>query len=267
MKKYQLGIVGLGNMGQAILSGIISSRFLSADKIAAYDLDQERSSGAVKKYNIDSASLEVLSRDTGAILIAVKPQQISELLDSIKPFADQQTLIISIAAGITIGKVKQHLSSQPVIRSMPNTPALILKGITAVSASSDCSPDNISFANELFRSIGKVVEVPENQINAVTAISGSGPAYFYEFTRLIAKVGYSLGLSEAIAQQLAMETFVGSAQLFEESGMSLDELRNMVISKGGTTEAALDCFEREGLEEIITRALNVAQNRAIELSN
>lgn len=266
MAEYELGMIGFGNMGQAIAAGIVNSGFIPARKIALYDIDPRKIMTKASNYGMAFVNLDDLSSSSNNILLAVKPQQIDEVLAAIKKEISAEALVISIAAGIKISAIARMLPDNPIVRSMPNTPAFVSKSVTAIAASSNCSPDHISFAINLFSSIGKVVRVDEKDMDAVTAVSGSGPAYFFEFTRLMAESATNLGLSGEVANQLAAETLIGAAALVEQSGSSLEELRNMVTSKGGTTEAALNSLNSNNLDELIMKALEAARNRAIELS-
>lgn len=264
---YEIGIIGIGNMGKAILSGIANNKTIPANQIAIYDIDQKRASQVSSELKVVCLSLSELVKKSKNIIIAVKPQDVHGLFKEINPNIEDRKLFISVAAGIKIEQVQKALKNSPIVRCMPNTPALVQKGITAISPSKNCNEEEIEFAKNIFASIGEVLVIRETYMDAVTAISGSGPAYFFEFTRLLAKSGEDLGLNPDIARSLAEKTFTGSAALFEKYNKSLDELRNMVTSKGGTTEAALASFNKDNFEGIIKKAVNYACKRASELSS
>lgn len=268
MEKFELGIIGIGNMGKAILSGIAHSEIIASDKIAICDINEEKAIYASNEFKVAHLQLPGLVEKSKYILIAVKPQNIDGVLEDIRSsLSDSKPLIISIAAGVKIKTIQKTLGNLSVIRCMPNISALVLKGITAISFSENCRNEEIGFTKNLFSSIGTIILVNETDIDAVTAISGSGPAYFFEFVRLLAKSGENIGLDSDTAKLLAEKTFTGSAMLFDRFDKSLAELIGMVTSKGGTTEAALTSFKENKLDEIIRKAVESAYKGASELSS
>lgn len=266
MEKFELGIIGVGNMGKAILSGIARSDTIAFDQIAIYDTDEQKAVKTSQEFKASHLQLPRLAERSKNILIAVKPQNVNDALKDIREHISDKPLIISIAAGVKIETIQNALNDLPVARCMPNTPALAMQSITAISFSKNCRKKEIEFAENLFSSIGDTVIVKETEIDIITAISGSGPAYFFEFTRLLARAGESLGLNPDIAKLLAEKTFIGSAALFDKLDKPLIELTEMVASKGGTTEAALISFNKNDLENIIEKAVESAYRRASELS-
>ena len=175
--------------------------------------------------------------------------------------------MVSIAAGKTIKFIEENLGSKnPVIRVMPNTPALIGKGVSAIAAGTYTNAGHLEIANEIFASTGLVIQIPEDKLNAVTALSGSGPAYFFNFIEAMVNAGVELGLTREIATTLAIETISGSAAMLKESGLDAATLRTNVTSPNGTTAAALQVFSENSFENIILQAMSAAKKRAQELA-
>ncbi|HOL18858.1 MAG TPA: pyrroline-5-carboxylate reductase [Candidatus Hydrogenedens sp.] len=262
-----LAVLGFGNMGQAIIKGLLRKQILTPEQIFIYDPDIEKQQTA-KELNIQIAQeITTLMEKTKYLLIAVKPQIIQSALEPIKSQIQNDVRIISIAAGISINFYKTILN-QPnlrIIRTMPNTPALVGEGITAISLSPECNENDKTLAQKIFESIGKIVFVPEEQINIITAVSGSGPAYFYYLCEAIIDAGKSLGLSEETTLSLVEQTFYGSAVLLMKEKELPQQLRARVTSKGGTTESAVNIFETENFKSIVNKAIYSAYKRAQEL--
>ena len=253
-----IGIIGAGNMGKAIALRM-------QEKVLVADADSEKLCFAKKgrlliaKDNID------LAKRSDIIILAVKPQQISGVLQEITPFVKGK-LIISIAAGVKSVFIKKILTSARVIRVMPNMPALVGKGITAVAGGSRANKKDLKIARGIFSKLGEVVEVDENLMDAVTAISGSGPAYYFLLTEMIAKAGGNIGLKNNLAKSLAMAAFIGAAELAACSDLSMQNFIKRVASKGGTTEAALKVFGKKGMENIVKQAVRAARDQSRRLS-
>ncbi len=252
-------------MAEAIFSRLVSQKTINPDKITVTDVDIDRLDFLQEKYLV-KASLINGQAITGAdvIILSVKPQQIEAVLTEIGSQVENK-LVISIAAGIKIAKIEDKLPEAKVIRVMPNTAALVGQAISAISKGGKATDSDIDIAKQIFNAVGEVVEVDENLQNAVTAISGSGPAYFFYLTELLAEAAASLGLSEILSRKLADQTMVGAAQLLKTK-KTPQELRKMVTSPGGTTEAAIKSFEEDKLSDIVQRAVRRARGRSEELS-
>jgi len=201
------------------------------------------------------------------IFLAVKPQDLESVLSELNQGLNKETLLISIAAGKTTKFIESKLANtNPVVRVMPNTPAQIGKGVSAISPGASATNDHLSLTKDLLSASGLVVEVAEENQDAVTALSGSGPAYFFNFIEAMIKAGVNLGLTEEVATQLAIGTITGSAAMLQESGIDAATLRKNVTSPNGTTAAALKVFSDSNLEKIVADAMAAAKKRAQELA-
>jgi len=262
-----ISLLGFGNMGQAIVKGLLRKNIFSPSQIYIFDPADDKQQDAMKLGVQVLVSAGDLINKTKTLLIAVKPQMIQSALEPLSSVINKDNLIISIAAGISIRYLKELLKNTElrIVRTMPNTPALVGEGITAISFSKECTEQDKSFAQQIFQSVGKTVIVPEEQIDMVTAVSGSGPAYFFYLCECMIEAGKSLGLSEETALALVRQTFYGSGALFI-SGDDLPEvLRARVTSKGGTTESALKTMETKNMKSVVIEAIHSAYHRAQEL--
>jgi len=267
LQRFRLGILGLGNMGFALAKGVIRSGLLEKKKVWGYDLQAEKRSKAIEELGIKvpEAAVSYLP-DTSYVLVAVKPQNIKDTLEKIKDVLKEDNTIISIAAGVTTGIIEEILGKKnSVIRVMPNTPATLGKGISAISPGRFAGRNDMSFTENIMKSVGSCIRVDEKFQNAVTAISGSGPAYFFLFCKHIFKTAREIGLEEEVASLLVTETIKGAAAMISDSGHDLDELVRMVKSPGGTTEKAIMKFEEKGFEQMVGDAIKAARDRACEL--
>ncbi len=264
----KLGIIGCGSMGEAIAEGVTSSGAVYGGGLYLYDIDTDKSSYLKNKLNVNlSRSSEELVNSCNTVLLAVKPQDMTDLLREVSHLIDASKLVISIAAGITTKKIKSVLSRETrVTRVMPNMGALEKHSISAICYDDQCTAEDKELAKRIFRSVGDIVEIDERLMDAVTAVSGSGPAYFFHLTEMLEKCAVEMGIDEDRARQLAVKTALGSAVLLRESGFSAGSLRKRVTSKGGTTEAAFRVFDKKGFEEIFIEAVKAAEKRSKELS-
>ena len=253
-------------MGRAIANGLIENAAIAADRVAVFDVEtdkqqQARNLGA-KVYN----SPEALASACDVLVLAVKPQTMNDALVQIKPGLAPSTLIVSIAAGISITYIAKRLGEATrVVRVMPNTPAMVNAGAAGIALGKNCTPEDEKIACAIFEGIGVVECVDESLIDAVTALSGSGPAYFFYVVECLIKAAQQHGLTEKQATTLAAQTFLGSGFLLRQSGENAATLRERVTSKGGTTEAALRAFREKGLEEALAAGVQAAVSRAKEL--
>ena len=262
----RIGFLGFGNMGEAIARGLITSGTCAADHVLAYDVDSEKLArlADIEGQPVESAS--ALAKASDILVLAPKPQDMQAVLESIEADFKPSTLLISIAAGISISYIQGALGEDTrVVRVMPNTPALVSAGAAGVAPSDNCSDEDAGVALRIFEAIGIAERLPESAIDAVTALSGSGPAYYFYLAECCVKAGVKLGLSEDQATNLAAETLYGAGKLLKESVESASELRERVTSKGGTTAAALDVFRERDLEATVYAAMKAAADRSGEL--
>ncbi len=257
----KIGIIGGGNMGEAIIVGSLKKFFVSV-----CEKDVSRQKYLLKNYKIPSYDLKKLSEISDIMILAVKPQDFDEVLKELAPSLQKKTLVISIAAGITTRYIERRLGKNiRVVRAMPNLPALIQRGVTAISKGRFAKTSDLNSAKKIFDHIGSTVIVKEGSINAITAVSGSGPAYVFLFMECLIAAAEDLGLSKDLALKLVRRTFSGSIALVEKKNIDPADLRVKVTSKGGTTQAAMDVFEKQQLNKIIKAAVQAAAKRAKQL--
>jgi pyrroline-5-carboxylate reductase len=263
---FGIGIIGGGNMGEALIRGLLSA--YKPTDIMVNDISRGRMKFLHEKYRIRPlSSVAELARGSSVIILAVKPQQTDNVLSDIAAFLTPRKLIISVAAGIKTERIEKAAGGKiPVIRSMPNMPALIAKGISAVCRGRFAKGADIKFAVKILSSVGKVIEVKEEMMDVVTAVSGSGPAYFFYLIQLLTEAAVENGLSEYAAKELASQTAFGAVSMILETQQDPATLRQKVTSKGGTTQAAFSVFEKEGLARVVKKAIEAAIKRSEELS-
>ena len=261
-----LGFLGFGNMGRAIAEGLVKTGTIEAGRVAVYDVAESKQQEAAALGFTVADSPAALGGQCGTLVLAVKPQQMAEALDALMPGLSPGTLVISIAAGISIAYVQQRLGGPlRVVRVMPNTPALVNAGAAGVALSDTCTEADAATARTIFEAIGIVEIVPESAIDGVTALSGSGPAYFFYVVECLVDAARSQGLTQDQATRLAGQTLLGAGRLLAESGEPASVLRERVTSKGGTTEAALRTFREKGLAKVIAAGVTAAADRSREL--
>ena len=267
LKGKRTGIIGLGNMGRAILNGLVSSGAVRKSAIIGLDADSGKCRDIKKRFGITiSKSIKELVGRSHIVLIAVKPQDIDPVLDEIARCCKNR-LYISIAAGVKTPRLENKLGDHArVVRVMPNTPALVGEGISALCKGRYASRSDLKTADEIFSSVGEVVELNEKYFDLVTALSASGPAYFFYLIEALIKAGVDLGLKKEIALRLVSKTALGSARLLIESEVAPEILRARVTSKGGTTIEAIRIFEKAKTKETVARAVRAAARRSKELS-
>jgi len=265
-----IGFLGGGNMAEALIKGIIAARLYKPENIFVSDIRPERLNFLAKEYNAQPVDKNTdLSAKVDILVLSVKPQNMTVALESIKDTIRQETLVISIAAGIKTTNIAAVLGNIAIVRVMPNTPALIGEGASALFANDKAKP-MLQKAKSLFSAVGKAVIVDdEDLIDAVTAVSGSGPAYYFLLMEEMIKVACQLGLSEDVAKDLVLQTAKGAALLAasaDKKGESPADLRKKVTSPGGTTEAAVAVFAQGKFGALITSAIKKAHNRSKQLS-
>jgi pyrroline-5-carboxylate reductase len=259
----KIALIGAGNMGEAILAGTHRRhKFLVAEPRKERQTVLRR-----RRYRCVFGDLDVVAVNADVILLAVKPQDFPDLLAELARVPLKGKLIISIAAGITTRYIERSLK-QPVrvVRVMPNLPALIGEGMTALAKGSRATTRDLALANGIFEAIGATLTVKESMLDAVTALSGSGPAYVFLFVESLRKAARKLGFREPDAKELVYQTLLGSVHLLQQSAESADELRVKVTSQGGTTQAATDVFMKRNIFRVYEEALKAAKARARELS-
>ena len=268
MDNVNITFIGCGNMGRSLIGGLIRNGFPASLVIGA-DLDKQKLELAVEQFGIETSNDNAHAvKDADVIVLAVKPQAIKEtLLELQDQLAKSRPLLVSIAAGIRLTDITKWSGGKiAVVRVMPNTPALVNSGAAALCSNPFTSPVQREIAEMVMRSVGITIWVQDEKLmNAVTALSGSGPAYFFYFMELIEKGAVDLGLSNKQARLLTLETALGAAKMALESEHDLQELRKHVTSPGGTTEAALRVLEKGKLEALISKAMRAACERSEEL--
>ena len=253
-------------MAGAIAKGLLATGVVKAENIHVYDVIPAKRDGAAAAGFQASDSPVDLARNVTVLILAPKPQDMPSALASIQEGVSSETLLVSVAAGISTGAVRKVLGDDfRVVRVMPNTPALVGAGAAGVAGSPNCSARDIELALALFRAVGGAEACDESQIDAVTGVSGSGPAYFFYFVECLVEAGVSAGLPEELATTLAVDTLYGAGKLLKESGETPAALRERVTSKGGTTFSALQHFRANDLEKIVRESVEAAVARSREL--
>ena len=264
--KMKVGVIGAGVMGEALIAALIKFGVAPAS-IQISEKREERSDELVRKYGISSLDLISNAKTSDVILLVVKPQDLSRVLGDLNEHIKPETLLLSFVAGKKIGSIAGILNgSQPIIRIMPNTPLLVGEGMSAISVGSGVTQEQKEFVVGFLEATGKVIEVDEVLQDAVTATSGSGPAYFFAFVEAMIAGAEALGLSHSDATTLTIQTIVGAAKLLNESGDTPTTLREKVTSPQGTTAAALASFSSASLSEIVASAMKAAHTRSQELA-
>lgn len=272
MENQQIAIIGTGSMGEAILSGLVKAG-IKPGNIRATTKTSDTAASLSSKYQVSATNLtDVKSANYLAVdgadivLLAVKPNLIRETLSEISSNLKSGSMVISVAAGITTNAMEQLVdNSVAIVRAMPNTPSVLGLGLTGISRGSQVSDQQLSQASKLFETVGKVLVVPEDKIDALSTISGSGPAYVFYFAEKLIAAAKALGFTQQEAELMVKETFLGSATLLANSNLSPQELRSQVSSPNGTTMQATAIFDQANLEKIFSEATQAALARAIEL--
>ncbi|CCQ89346.1 Pyrroline-5-carboxylate reductase [Nitrospina gracilis 3/211] len=267
----RIGFIGGGNMAEAMIKGLLSASFIEAKSLMASDMVGERLEFLKHEFKIKTTTdNQELVQKNDIIILAVKPQAVKAVCSGIHEQVDEKKLVISVAAGVPIHAIEILLNPEAdkkvgVVRTMPNTPALVQAGVTALSASDHVSKSDLKVAHRIFEAIGRTVDVPEAQLDAVTGLSGSGPAYIFMIIEALSDAGVKMGLSRDVSNALTLQTVLGSAKLAQESGRHPGELKDMVCSPGGTTISGLHWLEKGGLRTTLINAVEAATQRSIEL--
>lgn len=268
MAQQIIGFIGAGNMATSLVGGMIAKGIRPA-RIWMSDVSQNRLDELARQHRVHiSMDNKDVAQRADVLVLAVKPQVMQAVCEALRAaLGDRQPLIISIAAGITVASLKSWLGDLPVVRCMPNTPALVQAGATGLWADPAVSEEQKTLAGQIMASVGlSFWFAQESDLDAVTAVSGSGPAYFFLMMESMIDAARQLGLDEQVARQLVLQTAWGAAQLAITSEAGPDVLRQQVTSPGGTTAAALNVFEEGGFRELVNSALSAARRRSEELS-
>ncbi|MGZ5045114.1 MAG: pyrroline-5-carboxylate reductase [Methylobacter sp.] len=269
MKTNKIGFIGGGNMASSLISGLIASGH-APEQIWVSDINPDTLADLKKQLNVNTTiNNEDIINAADVVVLAVKPQTLSTVAQGIAALVQQKKpLVVSIAAGINQNSLSRWLGADTaIVRCMPNTPALVLTGATALHANNKVTAEQCDLAENILRAVGIALWVDdEAELDAVTAISGSGPAYFFLLMEAMEKAALELGLGREISRLLVQQTALGAAKIALESAESPEQLRKRVTSPGGTTQRAIETFEQGGFTELVSKALHAARDRSIEMS-
>ncbi|MDL1970270.1 MAG: pyrroline-5-carboxylate reductase [Candidatus Desulfofervidaceae bacterium] len=267
MAKENIGFIGGGNMAEAIIKGLLKANVCTEKQLCVSDIRKERLDYLEATYSVKTfTNTKEMIKVCPIIIIAVKPQDVKNVLEEIKEEVSPSHLVISIAAGISTMFIESLLpQGVPVVRIMPNTPALALAGMSALTSGKAATTEHLNTANKLFKAIGETVIVPEKLMDAVTGLSGSGPAYIAVIIEALADGGVKMGLPRPVALKLALQTVLGTAKLLQDTNLHPAQLKDMVSSPGGTTIAGLQVMEKRGLRGILIDTIEAATKRSQEL--
>lgn len=259
----KIGFIGGGKMATAIMKGIINSNWCSAENIIVSDKNEEALKNLEEEYSIKTSldNIEVV-KNSKIILLAVKPFVLKDVLMEIKPFLTKEHIIFSIAAGISIKTMEEIIGDIPVVRIMPNTPALVNEGMSAICRGNFAQEEHSKIALDIFKSVGKVVESDEKYIDIITAISGSGPAFYYYIIDEIAKAGEKLGLDYQTCLKLSAQTAYGAAKMIMETEVSPKQLIINVTTPGGCTAVGNEVLKEKNVSEILEETIEKTMLKA-----
>jgi pyrroline-5-carboxylate reductase len=267
MSKTRIAFIGAGNMAASLIGGL-RAKGLDAAQIRASDPGEETRARVTAEHGIEvfAENAEAI-QGVDVIVLAVKPQAMKAVCEALRPSLKPNQLVVSIAAGITCASMNNWLGAQPIVRCMPNTPALLRQGVSGLFATSEVNSEQRQQAEELLSAVGIALWLnEEQQLDAVTAVSGSGPAYFFLLIEAMTAAGVKLGLPAEIAAQLTVQTALGAAHMAVASDVDAAELRRRVTSPAGTTEAAIKSFQAGGFEALVEKALGAAAHRSAEMA-
>lgn len=268
MAEYRrLGFIGAGNMAEAMLRGLLSTGIVDRADVVVADINEERREYIGREFGVRATeSGSAATEQCDLIVLAVKPQQVTYALAEIGDSLGEGKMLVTIAAGRHTSGIEKNIpAGVPVVRAMPNFNALAGRSVTAICAGSNAGRGELDAAARLFQAIGWTTELDEELFNAATAVSGSGPAYFFLFVEALTDAAVRIGLPRETASQMVVETMLGSAVSLQESGRHPADLREAVTSPGGTTAAALEMFERSGFRAAVYEAVEAALRRGAEL--
>jgi pyrroline-5-carboxylate reductase len=263
---YQLGVIGAGNMAQAILRAVVHSGFLDASEIVVADVHQEKRQQLSSSLGVGWATDNLVAAKCPKILLSVKPQNIPDVLAEIGEVVADDALVISIAAGVSTAHLDAELGGRGhIVRVMPNTPMLVGAGMSGIAAGPRAMDEDVQWTERFFAASGKTVPVDESMMDAVTAVSGTGPAYFFYVIEAMIEAGVAEGLTPEFAFQLSVQTCAGAAKLLAETGRAPEDLRAQVTSPNGTTQRAIETLDGFGSKDHWIAAVRAAAARSREL--
>jgi pyrroline-5-carboxylate reductase len=264
----RIAILGAGRLGESMLRGFVSSGWRTKDDLVVTARRPERLAELREKYGVHAGASNVEAlRGAGLVIVSVKPQDMEAVLEEIASEIQTDQTLLSVAAGVTTASIEAHLPpGTRVVRAMPNAPSLVHEGIAGICGGHDARAEDVALAKDALEHLGAVVQVAEYDMDAVTAISGSGPAYFALLAEAMIDAGLLQGLSREVSTQLVVQTMFGSAMLLRDEKMHPVELRENVTSPGGTTTRALQELERSGVRAAFLNAMTAATERSRELS-
>lgn len=265
---HTLGLIGGGRMAEALISGVLTARLFEPEQICVADPDVTRQDHLKRHYRVRVGLVnDEVVRASDIVMLAVKPQVLADVLRGVGTGIGHR-LVVSVAAGVPIGRLQEFLGSQTsIIRAMPNTPAMVGAGMTALAVGPGVGPEAVARVQQIFDAVGKVVVLEERLMDAVTGLSGSGPAYIFLAIEAMADGGVKMGLPRETASMLAAQTVLGAARMVLESGQHPARLKDQVASPGGTTIAGLHRLEQGGLRAVLMDAVEAATRRSQELGN
>ena len=261
----KIGVIGCGKMAGAILEGVVKNKFISGDRIFVYDVNNDSSKILKEKFNFQVvSSIKEIFEVSDFVLIATKPFVINDVLNEIKVCYNGQ-LVASIAAGVKIDKYLSFVNNMKIVRIMPNTPALVNLGMSAVCKSDNVNNDEFEYVYSFMQNCGQVIKTTEDKMDVITALSGSGPAYYYKIIELMAMSAHKLGLDYKQALLLSAQTALGSAKMVIENDFNINQLIKNVTTPGGCTEVGNNVLNNSNINEIIYKTIYDTMNKAIEL--
>lgn len=260
----QFGIIGGGVMGEALLSRLLAQGLYQSEQVWVSDPQPQRRAFLAQQYGVQVTADNQDVVSAPVLLLAIKPQMFDRVVTALSSKNISQ-VVLSILAGVPLQRLEAAFPDQPIVRSMPNTPATIGAGMTAISAGQYAKPEHLQLAQRIFAAVGEVVEVPETLLDAVTGLSGSGPGYVAVMVEALIDGGVAVGLSRAVATQLAVQTVRGTAELLQVKGMHPAQLKDQVTSPGGTTIAGIAALEQAGIRSALIEAVKAACERSKEL--
>lgn len=267
MNNSQISFIGAGNMATSLIHGLLA-KGVPANHIHATDIDNEKLAQLSADTGVETGAIDAVAGVADVVVLAVKPQVMENVCQTLKPLLKADSLVISIAAGVTLSSLAHWLGEgQALVRCMPNTPSLVGCGATALVANGNCGEAQQTLAGQILEAVGIACWLQqESDIDTVTALSGSGPAYYFLMMEAMEAAAIKMGLDADIARQLAIQTAQGAGKLAANSDVPPDELRRRVTSPGGTTEQALLSFDRDNFSDIVAAAMQAAKQRAAELA-
>lgn len=266
MRSERMALLGGGHMAEAIIGGLLAGGISMEKHLVAADISADRRALLEEKYGIGATADNAAAvRGADVVVLAVKPQQAAEVLAGLAGALTGKQLLVSICAGLPTAALEQWVPAR-VARVMPNLPALVRCGVSAICGGARATAQDLDLVEELFTAVGAVVRLPENKMNAVTALSGSGPGYVFAFLEALEANGIAMGIAPATARKMAVETVRGAAVLAAQTGEDPAELRRKVSSKGGTTLAGLAAMEAGGFSAAVAAGMQAARDRAAELA-